>query len=952
VHTHWDREWYQPFETFRTYLVSVLRQVLDDLESNRLPCFYLDGQAVVLEDALAIAPELAPRVKTLMDVGKLAAGPWYVAPDQMLVCGESLVRNLKTGIACVRSYGEPAFLGYAPDTFGHSQDLPRLLCGFGINSAFVWRGVPALRFGPCFWWQSPDGSQVLAYHLSRGYYQTSLLEKAQAGLSSELLDEYTEELNQFATDRSQWDNPGIYGITPEALIYPIGGDHTAPPHRLAEIMHELKPRLKSKGLELTLVQLSDFAALLQKQARAAFTLTGLIESELRDNSTSRQHNNAYLLPGVLSTRLYLKRENREAERRLFRFCEPLFSILTVRGLASYPQAELWHALRLLLKNQAHDSISGCCLDAVHTEMLVRFARVHQIINPLLEDAKWRLSGLPEDSPRAADDPQAGLTRLRVVNPGGRDFSGVVPLQWYEAPQQTADNEYDARANLQIMESELTEQLFGGWGRVPYYAAVERKRGFIWVENVPTFGELNLDWTQVANGNSKVPPARLRGKTLDNGILKVQVDKQRRVCVIWTEPGGKKRRFVLNHVLRDTADGGDTYNYDPLPGDRPITARLVSVEPGKRGPLLASLLLKYELRIPESLLEEKPAGSAGSKPLLPSFKRSDKKLLHEIETEIILKKSNRIVEFETRFLNQASGHRLEVLLSTGNPVTCSFSENHFSLVRRYHQNTPRGRTTLPVDTGCEAPCDRFPAQRFLIANGQLILNRGLPEYGAVREAVSLTLLRSVSMLSRGRMQTRGGGAGPHLSVSGAECKGLNQASYAWSPLSIFEKGKILAGVLETEIISEAYDLAETYEQEIFCAFSSHEHTATPSLFRCDNAAVRLLGAYVSADFDELYVRMQNVSNEELSTKVMIKFDFQSVHLCRLDEEAGEEAFLYREYVEAGTSSDSEPAVCTLEIKFGANELKTMKLRLKAGATENAPAAARSRKRRSSGSSKTG
>jgi alpha-mannosidase len=117
AHTHWDREWYQPFETFRTYLVAVLRHILDDLEAGRLSCFYLDGQAIILEDALEIAPELGSRIAALMQEKKLAAGPWYVLPDEMLVCGESLVRNLKVGIACVGKFGDPSLIGYSPDTF-------------------------------------------------------------------------------------------------------------------------------------------------------------------------------------------------------------------------------------------------------------------------------------------------------------------------------------------------------------------------------------------------------------------------------------------------------------------------------------------------------------------------------------------------------------------------------------------------------------------------------------------------------------------------------------------------------------------------------------------------------------------------------------------------------------------------------------------------------------------
>ena len=924
AHTHWDREWYQPRETFRIYLLSFLPQILLDLENGNLDCFYLDGQAVILEDVLEIAPELSERISALMSQGKLAAGPWYVLPDQMLVCGESLIRNLAAGMACVRRYGEPASVGYAPDTFGHSQDLPRILCGFGIKSCFLWRGVPPLKSGPCFWWESPDGSRVLSYHLNHGYYQTGLIEKSLSAPSDAQLDEYVEELCQFAGDKSQFETSELYDKAPQARVYPIGGDHTAPPRNLTEIMDRLNEKLKTKGLEVSLIQLSDFAELLRAEAGSSHIQMERLTGECRDNSAAKLHNNAYLLPGVLSSRLYLKQQNREAERRLFRFCEPLFSSLVLRGLMEYPQAELRHAARLLLQNHAHDSICGCSVDAVHNEMLGRYERIHQIIDPLLANAQKKLSGLPENSPLSADDPSAGLKRLRIINPLGRDFTGIVPLQWFSLPQTDSSR---TGGNMQIIESRRQDQLFAGWGKVPYYLEVERFQGLIWIKDLPAFGELNLAWPLAetpAESESGTEPAILEGHTLDNGILQARVDENGQLSVIWTCADGQLQCYELNHILRDTADAGDTYNYDPLSGDSPVTARFVSVGPGKTGPLVVSLLLKYELEIAASLQESDCPLECAE--FLQPLQKSANKVRLEIETEVLLKKASRLLEFETRFLNQSSGHRLDVLINTGYPVGTSFSENHFSLVARTHTSEPDAAEKLPVEAGCEASCNRFPAQRFFIANGQMILNRGLPEYGVTGDSVCLTLLRSVSILSRGRMLTRGGGAGPHVPVPGAECKGWNKAVYAWAPLSVFEKKAILQDSLEDDIVVEAYDLADAYEQEMFAIFSSQENESVSSLFFCDHREIRFLACYVSGDQNEVYLRWQNVSKAVVTCQLFVDFDFRSAHLCRLDEEACEEAFLYRLYVQADCPGSGKREVCALSIRFGANEIKTIRFRL--------------------------
>ncbi|MBX9720445.1 MAG: hypothetical protein K2X81_03525, partial [Candidatus Obscuribacterales bacterium] len=636
-------------------------------------------------------------------------------------------------------------------------------------------------------------------------------------------------------------------------------------------------------------------------------------------------------------------QNREAERRIFRFVEPLFSLLSMRKLSAYPYGELNHATRLLLKNHPHDSICGCSIDAVHDEMMTRFSRIHQVLNPLLEDAATKLSSFPDGTPLVPEDPSASLRRLRALNPHGRSFSGVVPKQWY-VPVGEADAH--AADSAQICESETVDQLFGGFGRVPYYAMVDRKKGWIWVEDLVPFGEDNLAWPLEAK-ESKHPLAKMRGKAMENGMLTVHVDDDAHIEVTWRANDGTNRQFNLSHLICDTGDGGDTYNYDPLPGDKPIYAKLISVHPKLKGPLVCSLLLKYEIQIPEGIVEEKSAavGKDGAK--VQTFRRSTNKIKHEITTEIFLKRGSRILEFETSWNNQSSAHRLELRISTGSPVHATFSENHFSLLRRYHQTHNIQKMKLPVEVGFEAPCDRYPTQRFVVANGQLFLNRGLPEYGAEGDTVTMTLLRAVPILSRGRMQTRGGGAGPHLATPGADCKGENRVSYAWAPLEVLAKRRLLSDVLEDSSVCEAFDLAEAYEQEIFTALTSRHDTATHSLLSCDNPAVRILGAYMSKDTSSVFVRLQNICTEMLGTRVLVDFDFQSAHLCRLDEETGEEVFLYREYIKIKSEdgNDTDREICALDINFHANEVKTIEFRLQQIPAEKPASASRTRKKRS-------
>ncbi len=65
-HTHWDREWYDPFQTFRMKLVRMVDGLLDQMEADpSYRHFMLDGQLAVIDDYLEIRPEHEGRLRDL-----------------------------------------------------------------------------------------------------------------------------------------------------------------------------------------------------------------------------------------------------------------------------------------------------------------------------------------------------------------------------------------------------------------------------------------------------------------------------------------------------------------------------------------------------------------------------------------------------------------------------------------------------------------------------------------------------------------------------------------------------------------------------------------------------------------------------------------------------------------------------------------------------------------------
>ena len=170
AHSHWDREWYVPFQTYRIRLVGLMDRVLDILVSDpQYKHFMTDGQSVLLEDYLAVRPDRRRLIARLVREGRLLIGPWYVAPDEFLPGGESLIRNLQRGLRLSQEFGGAMRVGYSPDAFGHIAHLPAILRGFGFEYAVVWRGLDERARKSEFIWQSPDGSSVLTLHMPLGY---------------------------------------------------------------------------------------------------------------------------------------------------------------------------------------------------------------------------------------------------------------------------------------------------------------------------------------------------------------------------------------------------------------------------------------------------------------------------------------------------------------------------------------------------------------------------------------------------------------------------------------------------------------------------------------------------------------------------------------------------------------------------------------------------------------
>lgn len=383
AHTHWDREWYRSFERFRVQLVGMVDRVLDALDSDpRFATFVLDGQTIVLEDYLAIRPEEEPRIRRLVGAGRLEVGPWHVLPDEFLVSGESLVRNLLEGRRVASRFGKVLDVGYLPDPFGHVAQLPAILRGFGIDNAIFSRGIgdDQAELGSEFRWESPAGVDVLALvqgsPYTSGYCNAELLGRGH-GMDDEAGYAAVSELAPWLAERARSDR----------MLLAAGCDHETVQQELPDIVERLRELLA--GAEVRITGLDAYVAGVrdaERRLEAAGSPLGRWRGELRGSL------HAPILSSIFSARIPLKQDNDRVQALLERHVEPLMAVTVAAGVRPHRDVApfLRHAWRLVLENHPHDSIGGCSIDEVHLEMPARTLRAEATALALVEDLRTAL----------------------------------------------------------------------------------------------------------------------------------------------------------------------------------------------------------------------------------------------------------------------------------------------------------------------------------------------------------------------------------------------------------------------------------------------------------------------------------------------------------------------------------------------------------------------------------
>jgi mannosylglycerate hydrolase len=773
-HTHWDREWYLTHEQFRFRLVALIDRLLDLLDSDpSYKYFHLDGQTIVLEDYLEIRPEQEPRLRAAIEAGRILIGPWYVMPDEFLVSGESLVRNLLRGHRVSREFGSPMPVGYLPDLFGHVGQMPQIWRQFGLDNTILWRGFGGRDAE--YWWTAPDGSRVLMMHLPpEGYCNATRIVFDPDAMMARAAEKVGYERARTRTGQALLMN---------------GVDHVEPHRAIPALIEQLSAVADQRAYHSTLPA---YVAAVRAAVESDRPPLDTVAGELRGGT-----DYANLLPGVLSARVYLKQQNAAVQTLLESYAEPL-AVFASRAAGRspvapaspryrYPAGELRHAWKTLLQNHPHDSICGCSIDAVHDENMTRFARARQVASAVVDSA---LDTIADSVPAAA----RGALRVVVVNPDAVERTGLVeafvdlPVESAEpwrtvdaqaldrpvtfwpdgstiASVRTADGEPVA---FQILDERRVVHHEMSRYETPWALHTRRVHLVWWASTLPPCGYATFDLSVVAV-SAPAPANAARESTIENERLAVSVNTDGTFDVLDKTTGVTRRRVA---ALEDVGDVGDEYNYCPPATDLRVAnaqAHVVSVARILDGPLRQTLRVELELPLPKAADVDRTKRSADTIPV-------------RVAIDATLDKGSPRVALTVVVDNQASDHRLRLIFPTGAAhVDSARADTAFDVVTR------PARLAVPAAIRNEAPVSNAPMISVVDAGdaqaGATVIGRGLMEYEILDDesSIALTLIRAVGDLSRNDLATRPSGhAGPPVATPGAQCHGRHRFEIAFEP----------------------------------------------------------------------------------------------------------------------------------------------------------------------------
>jgi len=349
-----------------------------------------------------------------------------------------------------------------------------------------------------------------------------------------------------------------------------------------------------------------------------------IQGELR--ACDRMH----LLPGVLSTRMWIKQRNHYSQTLLEKWAEP-FRVFAGRFIADKSAQTKWadrtpaeiasnrvrnvaplirQAWRLVMENHPHDSICGCSIDQVHDEMKPRFDQADQIGDEITQQSLQAISLAVDTHTEEAfsaivifnphGHPRRDLVEIELNIPEDIAAFELVDADLNVIPHEFLGSSNEALANLLLPKSSLRDTIGAineGWvaGMALTRVIVSRQGSTVTIDSVlDENGQPNIsEWRQAEADIAKYES--------DPGVTHFQV--------IAHTPQASKIRFVGPEI---PMLGWQTVWVRAL--DVPASTPVAEVNPLLK-PFLPLALRMAQSKLGEKIIAQLEAGDEAKPPFI-------------------------------------------------------------------------------------------------------------------------------------------------------------------------------------------------------------------------------------------------------------------------------------------------------------------------------------------------
>ena len=869
-HSHWDREWYFTTSRSKIYLMKDLGDVLDTLEKDEeFKYFMVDAQGSLLDDYIKWKPEDKERIENLVKAGRLIIGPWYTQTDQLVISGESIVRNMYYGMKRCESFGGYMNVGYVPDSFGQSGNMPQIYKQFGIDDTLFWRGVSDdMVEHTDYNWKGDDGSVVFTTQIPFGYYIGGNIPEEEPD---------SEEFWQ----KECFEKAGGRSAT-RHIYFPNGFDQAPIRTNLPQLIKERSE--KDPENEYVISCIEDYI----KDVKSENPQLEEVQGELVIAKHMRIHKS------IFSSRSDLKVMNTQIQNYVTNVMEPLLAISYSMG-NEYPHEVVGEIWKLLFENAAHDSVGSCISDTANEDVYVRYKQARDIAVNLVELHSRLIATNVRNN--------ADMT-FTLINTLPQKREDTVLVKTYVPGGKFAIvDEKGNHIDYTIIESrDLTDYVLSQTIKLnpsrKFYVPqqVLEVTMAIKSQDVPALGyvQYTLD---IENDSHKEMEEK---SLLENDYYAITVEKDGSLTIL-----DKKcnKTYKNQAILVENGDDGDSFNYSPPRKDLEVFSNKSKNTVKVSGSdIYNQAVIHFDMTVPADL-EERAEGKVST--VMP------------VDMTVALRKDSKVIDFNVKVDNKGLSHRLCVLFDSEIASAFNYADQQFGLIKRpnyyekemkLYMESMNNKTDKKAgiqelanwandqSTWQEPPISIEPTQSYVSLTdgntGIAVIPQGVREYEVLDDSViRLTLFRTYGFMGKENLIYRPGRASGERIIETPNAQLLKEMEFNFGFTTY--QGDIndanidtLAKQYNTNI--EVYTYAEFLNGRLI--FSQREiegnNESVHSLFETQGNLV--VSAIKKAEENDGYIiRLFNgKDHKNVSDNIKFNFDIHEAYYTNLKEEKTE------------------------------------------------------------------